>query len=366
MSGLPTRIIVIAALVTAGCETTEAPAGPTASSPTQTGPAGATATGPTSSTGPTAQPGTPVARGYAMMADLPGEPGVVMLGGASVGGPPDLPDMWRFVSGRGWREITPEELPTFPSEPMLTGVIGNAFDFDVGSRVGVFVDIEGGTWAYDPRANTWHDMRAEPGPTKLLGTSMVYDGSSDRLIAFGGFSFDGDLNAETWAYDPDSNAWEHMHPKKKPSPRNYSAMAYDQASDRVILFGGDDGVDVFGDTWAYDYESDSWTRMSPATSPPRRTYSWMVYDSRRDRMVLFGGSADMDTAAFDDTWTYDVDKDVWTRLAVRGPSARAWHAMAYDRRTGTVVLFGGGPSREEYTAETWVYDPRADTWSMGS
>ena len=52
---------------------------------------------PTSSEGASPSPSAtsgPAARGYAMMADLPGEPGVVLLGGADVPGPPNLPDMW--------------------------------------------------------------------------------------------------------------------------------------------------------------------------------------------------------------------------------------------------------------------------------
>ena len=74
----------------------------------------------------------PAARGYAMMADLPGEPGVVPLGGATRPGPIDLSDMWTFVPEGGWREITPSSLPELSGFAPLTG---NAFAFDTGRRV---------------------------------------------------------------------------------------------------------------------------------------------------------------------------------------------------------------------------------------
>jgi hypothetical protein len=38
--------------------------------------------------------------------------------------------------------------------------------------------------------------------------------------------------------------------------------------------------------------------------------------------------------------------------------------MAYDPDAEAIVLFGGGPTRTEYTAETWLYDPAASTWTL--
>lgn len=38
--------------------------------------------------------------------------------------------------------------------------------------------------------------------------------------------------------------------------------------------------------------------------------------------------------------------------------------MAYDADAGVIVLFDGDRRREEYTAETWIYDPAANTWSQ--
>lgn len=347
--------LVLIVTLAAGCSSTR-----TGDERTQIATPSATSTG--RAAAPPTEVGTPAARGGAMMADLPGERGVVLLGGISTPGAPDLPDMWTYGSERGWREITPPALPELPE--IGTGVVGSAFEFDRGSGEGVFADVEGNTWVYDPETNTWEAKETEGGPTALQLASMVYDAGSDRMIVFGGLDPDSfAVNRQTWAYDLDSNTWEQMHPKQSPSPRFAYAMAYDEGSDRVILFGGRLGGAV-GDTWAYDYDADSWAKMSPARSPAARSDSGMVYDPGRDRMVLFGGSEDHETAAFRDTWTYDYDEDAWTRLKVEGPGVRAWHAMAFDREIGTVVLFGGGETLMSFTDETWIYDPRADTWSQ--
>lgn len=303
----------------------------------------------------------PAARGYAMMADLPGQPGVVLLAGATRPGPPNLADMWTFAAGAGWQESTPATLPELAGFAPLTG---NAFAFDTRSGLAVFVDIKGNPWAYDSAANSWANKPSVAGPHALLGAAMAYDSESDRMIVFGGLDLaTSSENNETWAYDVDASSWERMDPTESPTPRNYSAMAYDAGSDRVVLFGGAPASDVLGDTWAYDYDNDAWTEMSPSTSPPPRTYSGMAYDSKRDRMVLFGGSADQETASLGDVWEYDLESNRWTDVSpTDGPGARAWHAMAYDDESDLIVVFGGGESRTAYSAETWLLDATARSW----
>lgn len=305
----------------------------------------------------------PAARGYAMMADLPGEPGVVLLGGATRPGPPDLAEMWMFSSEAGWLEVTPPAVPELSGFAPLTG---NAFAFDTQSELAVFVDIKGNPWTYDPATNSWADRPSGAGPTALLGAAIGYDSASDRMIVFGGFDLGTSReNDDTWAYDVDSSTWERMDPAQSPTPRNYSAMAYDAGSDRVILFGGAPASGVLGDTWAYDYDGDAWTELSPSTSPPARTYSGMVYDPKRDLIVLFGGSEDTETAALSDVWEFDLESNRWTDVSPPdGPGVRAWHAMAYDEETGTIVVFGGGESRSAYTAETWLLDPTSAIWKQ--
>jgi len=306
----------------------------------------------------------PAARGYAMMADLPGEPGVVLLGGATRAGPPDLSDMWTFAADAGWQEITPTTLPELAGFAPLTG---NAFAFDSGSRVAVFVDIKGNPWAYEPARNAWTARPSGTGPTALLGAAMAYDSESDRIIVFGGFDLATSReNNETWAYDVDASTWQRMDPTLSPSPRNYVAMAYDAGSDRVVLFGSGASSGVVGDTWAYDYDNDTWTETSPSSAPPPRTYSGMVYDSRRDRMILFGGSADQETASLDDLWEYDLESNRWADVSPPdGPGARAWHAMAYDAESDLIVVFGGaGTHRTAYTAETWLLNPTSASWRL--
>jgi N-acetylneuraminic acid mutarotase len=313
----------------------------------------------TQPTSPSATPEAagPEARGYPLMTSDGDR--VLMIGGfdcpscdPSFSG---FDDMWSFDATGTWTNLAPETIPPEADD----------FGFDIGSRRALLVDIDGETWSYDPASNEWEALEIEIGPTALHGSRMVYDEGSDRMIVFGGDAFSpASMTDETWALDLDGATWEEMQPKERPPIRTYYAMAYDAGSDRVILFGGA-GPSIgepFGDTWAYDFDTDSWERMEPKRSPPARTYAVAAYDAASDRVILYGGSVDEEVATFQDTWAYDYERDTWTKLAPKGPmGVLAWHAMAPSPEG--VVLFGGGITRDDYVADTWIFDTQKGTWS---
>jgi len=220
-----------------------------------------------------------------------------------------------------------------------------------------------------------------------LGPMMAYDAESARVLLFGGA---GEGPTSTWAYDPAADTWTAMAPAASPSERNYGAMAYDPVTDRVILFGGLSGEDAgpdteAGGTWAYDYNSDTWTDLKPATNPGPRVYTAMAYEPTTRRIILFGGLRDVKAPQpaepgwypdglfpywdqpLGDTWAYDPSANAWTELTPpSSPSPRAWHDMALDPTSGLIVLFGGGPARYDFTNETWLFDPASSTWTEWS
>jgi N-acetylneuraminic acid mutarotase len=139
-------------------------------------------------------------------------------------------------------------------------------------------------------------------------------------------------------------------------------MAYDESSDRVILYGGSGR----SDTWAYDLPTDTWKDLNPTTKPPGRNYAAMVYDPKGERMVLFGGTVGpwLQETALGDIWTYSYKTNTWTEVPTTGgPSARGWHGMAYDEATAKIVLFGGGKDRRSFLSDTWIFDPQTNSWS---
>ena len=359
--GLGSVAAALAALLVAACAApTTSPAGPPAARPSP-------------------ELTIPVARGYHVMAGLGPSLGVWLFGGSTgvpAFGGQVLADTWTHRSS-GWIRVGLEAAPAFSDASLLRRPVATVADVAYSGRAGRVILLtisEPEIWLYDPNADRWEKRPAGQRPA-LHGSRAAFDSESDRVIVF-------TRSGETWAYDLGANSWTKKAPQISPPPRAWGGMAYDEGSDRVILFGGEAGIGL-GDTWAYDFNSDSWKDMTPAKSPPARYYTAMAYEPRSDRIILFGGVAIGSPGFFppqerdvpelspllgsekprDDTWAYDFDKNTWTALApATAPGPRAWHAMAHDGK-GNVVLFGGGLDRDHYQADTWTYDLTQNTWS---
>jgi hypothetical protein len=126
-------------------------------------------------------------------------------------------------------------------------------------------------------------------------------------------------------------------------------MAFDSKRGRVVSFGGRSVEDnhFFGDTWEWD--GSYWTQLDDVGPAPRIGHS-MTYDADRQVTLLFGGA--LDGSMGGDTWQWDGQD--WTQLAESGPTARQSQAMAFDTGRKRTVLFGGknGPPLQD----TWEFD----------
>jgi hypothetical protein len=190
---------------------------------------------------------------------------------------------------------------------------------------------------------------AEPG--------FVHDSRRDRFVAFGGSSGPGAARGDTWEYD--GATWTRVGAATPPA-RQALAMVFDERRGRTVLFGGmgtgprGQHPPALGDTWEYD--GSTWTELKVA-GPSARFAAGVAYDSRRGRMILFGG---LTSDGFNgETWSWDGT--AWTRLADSGPEPRAMGSLAYDKHRDRVVLFGGRKGWPDGDLnDTWEWD--GATW----
>ena len=209
---------------------------------------------------------------------------------------------------------------------------------------------------------------ADGEPARTGGVAMAFDPAINEMVLFGGTA-SREFFGETWTYD--GSTWTKQSPATSPAARSGASMAYDPGLGKIVLFGGYDNSDngndtpgIYSDTWTYD--GTTWAEHIAATSPTEREGAAMAFDPRTGNLVLFGGDGDGGFNA--DTWTYDGV--TWTkRSPTTSPPVRDNAAMAYDPASGNVVLFGGAnstdrPCKAAQFGDTWTYD--GTTWTQQS
>ncbi len=199
-------------------------------------------------------------------------------------------------------------------------------------------------------------------PSARAGHTAVYDSTSDRMIVFGGRSDAGVLN-DVWVLSKavgfNYPAWSKLTPAGTPPPARTNASAvYDPASNRMTVFGGENGAvpaASLADAWVLTNANGlggtpTWVPLAPAASPSARTVHASAYDRVNNRMMVFGGrSLPSDcTTSLNDVWVLENANGlggapVWTSLATTGsgPSARSHAGAAWDAPTGRLLVTGG-------------------------
>ncbi|MFX0207531.1 MAG: kelch repeat-containing protein, partial [Candidatus Hodarchaeota archaeon] len=207
------------------------------------------------------------------------------------------------------------------------------------------------TWVYDLATNTWTEHTPLISPTARSRHTMVYDSSFDKVILFGGW--DGARRGDTWVYDLVTNTWTEQTPLISPSARYGHSMVYDSSSGLVILFAGTTSTGWNDQTWVYDLLADTWILKNPSISPSARYHHSMVYDSSSDRVILFGGDSGIE---LNDTWVYDLTSDTWApRSPASSPCPRYFQSMVFDSSSDRIILFGGRDASGSYLGDTWLY-----------
>jgi len=135
--------------------------------------------------------------------------------------------------------------------------------------------------------------------------------------------------------------------------RRSHAIAYDENRGRMVLFGGFNHVGtLLADTWESD--GSAWTQAS-STGPSARAWHTMAYDGYNHMTLLFGG---YNSSNLGDTWQWDGV--TWTQVSSSGPLPRFGHAMVYDSNRNVIVLFGGSVGGNE----TWEWD--GSNWTLAA
>ncbi len=222
---------------------------------------------------------------------------------------------------------------------------------------------EGSLWSYrSARAGAhaapggWTPLPARgPAPDARAGASAVWDDADGAMLLFDGTARARELDS-LWSYKPAHGrtraVWTDLTTPADPLHRADHSAVWD-ARDRVMLvFGGQSGGALLGDTWAYKpargaLTPGTWTRLITTGAPSSRQGATAVWDDADSAMLLFGGQGGADgQSVLSDLWAFRLSRGggsgTWTRLSLTTPlGPRAGAAAVWDSAGRRMVVFGG-------------------------
>ncbi|MBS85148.1 MAG: hypothetical protein CME83_01100, partial [Candidatus Heimdallarchaeota archaeon] len=267
-----------------------------------------------------------------------------------------------------------QELNTSSSQPGSTG--GNYLVYDsFNKKTILFSQFDSATSRYSNRihafdhvTNSWTQHGSHPNQGS---GNLVFDPLLKKVIFYGGSSISNGYVTDTHIFDLATNTWEKT--ANNPGARLNHAMVYDTKNNVTLLYGGKVTIDglweTFDDTWAFNSQTNNWTKLNPSNKPDVYFHTNHVYDQKHNKFILFGGTDDYggswNPVAKGGTWAYDFTLNTWTKLnSTNEPSPRLNGKMFYDPILEKSFLFGGRTGAYDYSNETWSFDYASNVWTQ--
>ncbi len=229
-------------------------------------------------------------------------------------------------------------------------------------------ETQGEDWKFEAVADQWtllgHGL-------DRFGSALALDRHRHRLLAFGGqqvaFSHTNWLNSVVTLPSDTAGVWAPLTVSGTPPlARTGSTAVFDDAHDRLLVFGGLQKNGAYVDeTWSlrFDVDPPTWEFLAPtAAAPPGRANAIAVVDLEHHRLLITGGSAG---GLRTDTWALDMQAAGASWQVLNANSANPVPLGAggvLDSLTGQ--WFGAGGTANHPLRELRVWSTRDDTdWS---
>jgi hypothetical protein len=264
--------------------------------------------------------------------------GHVLLFGGSYGSK-ILGDLWSW-DGTSWEQMAASGPPAINK---------GIFVYDVARKSSVLFgganqtdSNVGDTWEW--HGGVWKEVNVQCPPARVHGTG-VYDDTNKMILIYGGFGSSGSLR-DTWAFD--GSGWKELN-TNGPKDCLPLGMVYDRTRQVIIMITmmlSADPATGKPNNELWEWTGNSWRRL-PVSVPPISGLQPLTSDSDGN-IILYDGN---DGA----TWIYSAGK--WDKASTTGPGLRMGAAIVYDKKRNKIVLFGGGKADTDIRYnDTWEWD----------
>ncbi len=242
----------------------------------------------------------------------------------------------------------PEPLRAYPGSPR--------------ARPGAIVSTPSGyskwtTWTFDPDDNSWELLCGAPyGMDTLVATPHGAVGvtvSWRQRLADSGYllpwreSQPGD-ERDVYLLDVARRTWTRLGGSADDAPQNLyemTSLVYDSKRDRILLHGGGARRDQL---WAFDLKTKNWQNLAPRVASPLGAEAPVcmreaIYLPDQDVMVTVGSAPeDRNVLAF---WVCRLEENAWYRMTLPRTNPDGWtgqnRALVYNPQGKVMFLVLG-------------------------
>jgi hypothetical protein len=185
---------------------------------------------------------------------------------------------------------------------------------------------------------------------------------------------------DSWRLDIASGKWSPWAPTGDvPPPGGSRRIAEIPGGKKFYAYGGYVGFEATADDEGDIYRVDladaahTFTKLKNVTPGPSRELHAVAYDAKSETFVVFGGVTAKTQEVLDDSWTVKIagDTATWTALPGKGPTGRYGSFTAFDAESRRLVVWSGAQAYESTTdpinaaQDAWALDLAADppAWS---
>ena len=307
---------------------------------------------------------------------------MIIFGGQDSATATNLNDVW-LVDTSTSKNISSTSLTPGSASPVAR--FGHVSTYDpTSNRMTIFAGGSGfpspclnDVWILDGAngksgSSTWLPISPSgSSPAARLHPTAVYDPTTNATIVFGGSNCSTGYFNDIWVLsdangESGSSSWTQLSPSGTPPAARESASAtYDSTNNIMTVYGGDAGGANFGDVWILSHANGAggtptWTQLSPTgTAPSTRSGHTAVYDSKNDRMTVFGGFHL--STALSDAWVLTFPNGIggtpaWTKIVTKGTApAVGFHSAVYDSSVNDMYVFAGSSSEAKLAGDDHAF-----------
>jgi hypothetical protein len=205
---------------------------------------------------------------------------------------------------------------------------------------------------------------ASRGDDSRWGVPLAYSTKSMTFLGFSGSKYPKPTATGTFALSMTTGEWTPIADSSEPTPTYCSCVEYLPEQDQVLAFAGlSTGGPLAAAAYVLDVATGVWTKLSGVV--PKGgigcTATWMP---KLGRAIVFGGLGASGFSA--ETWAYDPVAQTFEKLApATSPPSRADGIAAYDPGDGGRVLLFAGTQNETanklHRNDLWSFD--GATWT---